>query len=209
MNDNMMSALHILNEHQQLQHQLQYYRYKLYHLQQYIKYGNSGGPLNKEMREIFKQVNDAVRKKEPFQKECTIKHCQAKICKEKYTINIKFINKDDCYRGQKDTIVCRKCHKLLLNNGLSVNNANELSLVEWNNIISGDNKLFEYTDYDNKIKLLQKENKELKNQNKQLSETLEYILNNRLDDSRIVLEVYKLSEFYKNVNKELIQFKEL
>ena len=212
-NDNSIMALRTLMEVKNYENMIQKLRYELY---------NSNVKLDlmvEHLNEILEKP--PVVKKNIFNKLkneddtiCDVKYCNNQLLKHNND-SYKVITKDGVYREYrnrsltptKHAVVCTHCNNLIIKNSMSFDSINNITEEEWNYL--QEYGYLEYLDYDKKIELLQKENKELREKNIECRELLVHVIENKLDNSHIVLELLKKSDFYNNLDNPLVKLKEI
>jgi len=209
MNENSIIALKTLINVKNYEDIIKDLKYELYH---------SNNNLNKLVKNCNKNI-DCHRTRNDFRFytdldtiTCCVKNCDKTIStKISSTYNIIY-NSDNVVQSflerkkNKTYIICKDCNSILLKNNISFNNSSNISKEEWENI---KNKKYNFLDYENKIELLQKENMELKKYNLEFRSLVNNIIDNKLDNSKIMLEIFSKSNFYKDVDKSLVKLEEI
>lgn len=147
---------------------------------------------------------------------CDVLHCKNNISIENTDMYKIIYNTYKCFqpryitRNQNEkevSIICQDCNQTILKNNKSLDEINKLTEIEWKSLIN--NGIFKCLDYENKIEMLKTENIELKNNNVKLVNLVETILENQLDNSKIVFEIFKSSDFYNDIQKPLINLPDI
>jgi hypothetical protein len=214
MTDNSIIALHTLIN-------VKNYENVIKNLKEELYYSNNN--LNKLVNLYKKKISHCSRTKEHHfncytnldEINCSVKYCNNSISKNNISSYNIIYNTDEVFQlhsirrleNKIKAIICEKCNFTLLKNTMSFDNLDNISKEEWEHI--NNNKIYKFLDYENKIETLQKENIELKKLNLEVRELLNNIIECKLDNSKIVLEIFNKSDFYNIIDKPLIKLNEM
>ena len=209
MNENSIIALQTLINVKNYENIIKDLKYELYH---------SNNNLDKLVENCNKHINNFTRRGD-FRYytdldtvNCCVEYCDKTISTKEYsTYKIIYDSNDiiQSFLNRKKNnkyLICNECNSILLKNNISFNNLTNISKKEWEDI---KNKKYNFLDYENKIELLQKENMELKKYNLEMRSLVNNIIDSKLDNSKIILEIFSKSNFYNDCDKSLVKLEEI
>lgn len=140
---------------------------------------------------------------------CGIKHCNNKISKNTeyyiiYDLDKPYFNihKNYTFSIIPKKLICSKCNHLLIKNNISVNSVNDFTKTQWNNFINND--LLIHLNYNHNLELLQKDNQDLKKKNIELRNLVNLLIETKIN-SKIIFEIFKISNFYMDIDKPITE----